>query len=91
MESSWPASYRDKSGHLVFTKEKAMFIEEKGFISKTADLILDMPYEKISKINTENDKILSITEEDGDKYRIETPYLTKAKNEIEDLLKQANK
>jgi hypothetical protein len=85
--SNWSGQYNEHDGHIVFSKEKILFVEEKGFINRTADVLLEIPYEKIAKINTDDVSQLVLTKSDGKNYSIETRFLSNVKEALQDLTK----
>jgi hypothetical protein len=66
---NYPAHYDGKSGYLVLSQRRLLFVEERGFIHKTDTVILDVPYEKITRITVE-DGTLVFTEVDGVRHYI---------------------
>jgi hypothetical protein len=86
---SWPGTYNNKSGHVVLSKEKLLFVEERGFIHTSADLLLEISYDKINTIRTEAKSQLEITTVDGMKRSIATEFPHKVKSHLEQLMKQA--
>jgi HSP20 family molecular chaperone IbpA len=58
-------------GHLFLTHQKLLFVEEKGFFKKTYDIVVDLPYIDITKINVEQRNTnLTITDTRGKVYDI---------------------
>jgi len=53
------------SGYLCLSNKKLMFVHEEGFLRKTYDLTLDLPYDKIGEITRESKYELKITEAEG--------------------------
>jgi hypothetical protein len=43
-----------KRGYLVLSQRKLIFVEEKGFLKKTYNVILDLPYEHIDRVAGES-------------------------------------
>jgi hypothetical protein len=86
VEYSWPGTYNEHSGKMVLSKKKLLFVEETGFIFKTADLLLEASYDKIDEITTENGNQLVLSMDNGVKHHIETPFLPKAKETLRDLM-----
>jgi hypothetical protein len=60
-EYNYPVRCDGKQGYLVLSQRKVLFLEEKGFISKHYDVILDIPYEHIDEITVKG-HALFITE-----------------------------
>jgi len=86
VECSWPGTYNEHSGHIVFSKEKLLFVEEKGFLFKTADVLLEAPYDQIDKIDSKHGNQLVLAMDDGVTHSLETPVLSKAKETLHDLM-----
>jgi hypothetical protein len=68
MQKSFYMTYERKAGLLVLTNTKLIFIEEKGFLRKTHDLIMELPYKKIKTITIESASQLSILDSEGKKH-----------------------
>ena len=67
IQKTWSGEFDGGRGYLVMSNKKLMFIHEEGFLSKKYDLVLDVPYDKINKINQEGRYELDLTETDGKK------------------------
>ena len=52
-------------GSISMSKKKLLFISEKGLFSKSYNLILDLPYEKIKNLRTEGKYNLIIEDVEG--------------------------
>jgi hypothetical protein len=93
IESSWDGTYDGKSGHIVLSKERLLFVEEEEFslnfararVMTPPTVLLDIPYDQIAKI-TENDEQLILTQNDDRHYSIKTPYPIKARRILKELL-----
>ncbi len=68
MQKSYYMTYERKAGILVLTSQKLMFIEEKGFLRKTHDLIMELPYRKIKVMTVDGPTQLSIVDSDGKRH-----------------------
>ena len=86
VEHSWPGTYNEHSGYVVFSKEKLLFVEEEGFVFKTGTLLLETTYDKIGKVTVRNDNLMVLTMDDGAKHQIATPYLSEAKKALQDAM-----
>ena len=64
-----------KRGYLMMSNQKLVFVHEEGFIRKTYDLILDLPYAKIGKISPQGKYELEITDIDSVKHSFKTEEL----------------
>ena len=47
------------------SKSRLMFVEEKGFLSKTYDVVLDLPYENVRERTSVDRYKLRITDSEG--------------------------
>ncbi len=68
MQKSFYMTYERKAGILVLTSQKIMFIDEKGFLRKTHDLIMELPYKKIKTMTVDSSTQLSIVDSDGKRH-----------------------
>ena len=66
------AQYEKKRGSIMMSKKKFFFVEEKGFLKKTYNLVLELPYEKVKNVSPEGDNGLVITELEGRKHTFRT-------------------
>jgi hypothetical protein len=53
IDRSFTTRLNGNYGHLFLTNQKLIFVEEKGFFSKTYGVILDLPYADIAKVHAE--------------------------------------
>ena len=89
VQYSTSGSYRGSRGRIVMSKERILFVEEKGFIRLTPYLLLEIPYDEISEVKThERNKLLSITRVDGVESRLTTRSPSKVESIIKNLMKQ---
>ena len=91
IQKSYPGKFDGKKGYLMMSNQKLVFVNEEGFIRKTYSLILDLPYGKISKINTNGKYELEITDVDGVKrsfkiYEANISLVEKSLEEMKSLL-----
>jgi hypothetical protein len=47
VQRSYAGRLDDRRGMLMASNEKLLFVEEKGFLSKTYDVVLDLPYGEV--------------------------------------------
>jgi hypothetical protein len=88
IDRSFVARLGGKYGHLFLTHQKLLFVEEKGFFTKTYDVILDLPYGNIAKINVEKRNTnLTITDTNGRTYDIAFDPASNIARFIEELKK----
>lgn len=86
MQKIYTANYDRKSGYISMSKSKVLFVEEKGFFSKSYNILVDLPYEKISKISLENNQLV-LTMTAGANYKftssdVQVSIIEKALNEL---------
>ncbi|UCH38028.1 MAG: PH domain-containing protein [Candidatus Bathyarchaeota archaeon] len=68
---SFTARLNGDYGHLFLTHQKLIFVEEKGFFSKTYNVTLDLPYTNIAKVHVEERNTnLTVTDTNGRTYDI---------------------
>jgi hypothetical protein len=65
---NFPGKLDGERGHLFITNKKILFVHEEGFLRKSYDITLDLPYNKISKISTVERYELDITDKEGKKH-----------------------
>ncbi len=53
IQKSYTGNLDGVHGSISMSKKKLLFISEKGLFSKSYNLILDLPYEKIKSLRTE--------------------------------------
>jgi len=75
IQKTYPGKFDGKNGYLMMSNQKLVFVNEEGFIRKTHNLILDLPYSKIGKINPNGKYELEITDVDGMKHIFKTEEL----------------
>lgn len=88
VEKNWPAQCDGRNGYIVLSKRKLLFIEEKGFLRMTYNLILDIPYEKIDKITVEYPRKLTLTEEGGRRHNFTSGYVSDIEESLKGLTKR---
>jgi hypothetical protein len=72
IQKSYPGKIDGKYGYLVMSNRKLQFVHEKGFLRKSYELILDLPYEKIGKIFPKSRYELDLTEIGGKTHAFKT-------------------
>ena len=87
IQKSYPGKLDGKSGYLMMSNRKLVFVHEEGFIRKTYNLTLDLPYGKIGKINPQGKYELEITDTDGVKhsFKIEDLNISIVEKSLEEL------
>lgn len=86
---NWHGRFDNKGGRIVLSNEKLLFIEDQGLIHRTVKLLLEIPYRKMSKINTEKHNQLTITDTGGKKHRITSKYLSYFEKKLKNLMKHS--
>jgi len=76
IEKTFPAELKDQYGYILMSNRKLQFVSEEGFLRKSYDLLLDIPYERIEAISQGGKYELDITDKDGEKHRFITRDLT---------------
>ena len=59
-------------GWLILSNKKLQFMHEKGFLHKTYDLVLDLKYDKIRKINHKSKQEVELVDVEGTKHNFKT-------------------
>jgi hypothetical protein len=87
IQKSYPGTLNGKRGYLMMSNQKLVFVHEEGFIRKTYDLTLDLPYGKIGKISPQGKYELEITDINGVKHIFKTEELNVSivENGLEEL------
>jgi hypothetical protein len=65
VQRSYTGRLDKRSGTLMGSNSKLVFVEEKGFLSKTFNVVLDLPYEKVREFTPVNRYKLRITDLEG--------------------------
>ncbi|RJS88377.1 hypothetical protein CW700_07985 [Candidatus Bathyarchaeota archaeon] len=68
IQKSYYGSLDGMSGYLVLSNKKMIFVQEKGLLRKTYNLVLDVPYEKLGKVSPVSRYELAVIEADGEKH-----------------------
>jgi len=66
VQRSYSGRLDKRSGTLIGSNSKLLFVEEKGFLSKTFDVVLDLPYEKVGEFTPVDRYKLRITDSEGE-------------------------
>ncbi len=86
VQKNWYAGYGRTAGIIVMSKEKLFFIEEKGFFTKTFNIILEIPYNQIREVSVMNLGLL-ISDINGRKYIFTTKVnAATVKTSLEELM-----
>jgi len=65
VQRSYGGRLDNRGGSLIGSKSKLVFVEEKGFLSKTYDVVLDLPYENVREFTSVDKYRLRITDTEG--------------------------
>jgi hypothetical protein len=65
IQKSYTGDLDGVSGSISMSKQKLLFISEKGLFSKSYNLVLDLPYEKIKSLRTKGKSNLIIADVEG--------------------------
>ena len=84
VQGSYATRYGGNFGFIVASKRKLLFVIEKGFIFKTVNVIIELPYKEIDEATTENSNLV-ITDVGGKKYNFNTVYASLIKDNIRKL------
>ena len=57
-------------GYLCLSNNKLLFVHEEGFLRKTYDLTLNLPYDKIDDVSREGRYNLKIKEKEGREHKL---------------------
>jgi len=68
VQKSYRIGYNRTEGFIVLTNRKAMVLEERGFFRPSYDVILEIPYPKVSEVTTEGTHRLAITDTEGKRH-----------------------
>ena len=68
VQRSYGGRLDNRGGTLMGSKNKLVFVEEKGFLSKTYDVVLDLPYENVREFTSIDKYRLRITDTEGKKH-----------------------
>ena len=85
---TWEGSLENKYGHLVLSKKKVLFVEEHGFVNKTAKLMLNDSYNNISKVEASAGQ-MTIVDSNGAMHTIKLEYSNSVLAKLEELRKKA--
>ena len=58
-----------KKGHLMLSKKKALFLEEKGLLNKTYEVSLNLQFVNVDKVSSTSNQV-EISHKNGAKYVI---------------------
>ncbi len=76
IQKSYPGELKGVNGIISMSKKKLLFISEKGLFSKSYNLVLDLPYEKIQSLRTEGKHNLIIEDGEGLKHTFKSRELS---------------
>lgn len=89
---SWTGKLDGKDGYLMLSNKKLVFVHESGFLSKKYDVPLDLPYERVVKIEREGRNKLVLTEAEDRRYNFVAHVpLSRVESSIRDLIEATKK
>ena len=68
IQNSYEGELDGKMGYLLLSKRKLFFVREEGFLCKSYDLSLDLPYENIEEYSLHGRYELKMTDVEGRKH-----------------------
>lgn len=77
IRKSFPATFNNKYGHLMFSNKKILFVAEEGWFNKNYILTLSLNVDEINDINFEDDYNLYFIDNKEKKYVIKTDFPAK--------------
>jgi hypothetical protein len=91
VEASWPGSYGGRSGYLVLSRKKILFVEERGLIRTTVEVLWEKPYGEITGVETDRLGRMALTDSKGEKQAfITSPDIASTiDSTLKDLMKDA--
>lgn len=72
---TFPGKLDGEGGYIVITDKKLFFVREEGFLRKSYDLTLDLPYDEISKVSIADRYELVLTDDEDRKHEFTTSEL----------------
>jgi hypothetical protein len=71
VERTYPARLEGRTGYMLLSGKKFQFVNEEGFLRKSYDLTLDLPYEQIDTVTLKEKYILEIMDKNGKKHDLQ--------------------
>ena len=65
IQNSYEGELDGKMGYLLLSKRKLLFVREEGFLRKSYDLSLDLPYDDIEEFSLKGRYELKMTDVEG--------------------------
>jgi hypothetical protein len=90
IQKTYSCSFEEKNGYLCLTNDKLLFVSIKGFLKKSYNVELDVPYNELNEVKLDGRYKINIAHQTGEGL-IETSVLS-AKTvlgAIQDLVKQS--
>ena len=84
----YPGKLDGQEGHLALSKERVVFVNEKGFLKKTYSVTLDVPINKIGKIERTKKYELEFIDDTGTPHKLSTVLTRVPSENIEESLKE---
>jgi len=86
LEKSYEGKIDGKTGYLLLSRRKLLFVREEGFFRKAYNLTLDLPYDEISTISDKARFKMEFIDKNGEKHDFES-YAVLASKIKEDINK----
>jgi hypothetical protein len=91
VQRSYLGKLDNKYGALLGSNSKLVFVEEKGFLSKSYNVILDLPYEGIRECTPVDRYKLRITDQEGGQHEFVSDLnASTIDDSLKDLMKAAS-
>ena len=87
IDSMWSSTYDGKYGQIILSKKRVLFVEEHGFLNKTAQVILNLPYRQIYSAILQRGQQLRITTTKGKTTTIASPHVNLIHNHLEHYIR----
>jgi hypothetical protein len=77
-------------GHLMISDQKLLFIKEEGFLRKSRNVVLNLPFEKVGDVKPASKYELNIVESEGGKHSfvVDNIPITVVEKSINEALKR---
>ncbi len=90
VQRSYTGRLDKRSGTLMGSNSKLLFVEEKGFLSKTFNVVLDLPYEKVREFTPVDRYKLRITDSEGGEHEFDSDvYASTVDRVLKELIEAA--
>jgi outer membrane cobalamin receptor len=66
IQKTYSCSYDKTNGYLCLTKEKLVFVNVKGFLKKSYDVALEVPYTDLKEVKLDSRYMFNLVHQDGE-------------------------